>query len=84
MARKPWYSGPWKRIRLQVLQRDDYQCQIRGAGCTRHATEVDHILPAALDPSGAGWFDPENLRSTCRPCNLGRLVKATTTSSRQW
>ena len=84
MARKPWYSGPWKRVRLTVLQRDDYRCQIAGPGCTRTATEVDHIPPAALDPTGHTWFDPDNLRAACQPCNLARLVKATTTSSRQW
>jgi 5-methylcytosine-specific restriction endonuclease McrA len=84
MARKPWYSGPWKRVRLAILERDQYRCQIAGPGCTRTATEVDHILPAALDPTGHGWFDPDNLRATCQPCNLARLVKATTTSSRQW
>jgi 5-methylcytosine-specific restriction endonuclease McrA len=84
MARKPWYSGPWKRVRLSILERDGYLCTIRAAGCTKTATEVDHILPAALDPTGHGWYDPENLRASCRSCNLGRLVKATTTSSRQW
>ena len=82
--RKPWYSGPWQRVRLRVLDRDNYVCQIAGPGCTRNATEVDHILPVALDPTGAGWFDPDNLRATCRTCNLYRLRKATTTSSRPW
>lgn len=84
MARKPWYSGPWKKIRTQVLERDDHRCQIQAPGCTRTATEVDHILPAALDPHGAGWFDPDNLRAACRSCNLDRNRVARPTSSRPW
>jgi 5-methylcytosine-specific restriction endonuclease McrA len=84
MARKPQYKGPWKKVRQTVLDRDRYECQIRSVGCTREATEVDHILPAALDPHGAGWFDEDNLRASCQSCNLGRLVKSKTTASRQW
>lgn len=84
MARKPWYEGPWKRVRREILERDDHKCQIASPGCTRTATEVDHILPAALDPTGRGWFDPDNLRATCRWCNLQRNRKATQTASRPW
>ena len=81
---KPWYSGPWHRVRKEVLARDDNRCQIRAAGCTQVATEVDHILPAALDPTGSGWYDPDNLRAACRACNLGRMRKHRDTASRQW
>ena len=84
MARKPWYSGPWKRVRLTILERDNYKCQIGGAGCTRHATEVDHILPASLDPTGHSWYDPDNLRASCRWCNLQRNRKVTAAPSRTW
>ena len=44
---KPQYSGPWRRIRAQVLERDDGLCQIRGPRCTGVATAVDHIIPVA-------------------------------------
>lgn len=81
MARKPQYSGPWKTIRREVLLRDDYRCQIKLEGCTQVAEEVDHILPVAL---GGEWFDKDNLRASCRACNLRRLRKAKTTSSRSW
>lgn len=81
MARKPHYSGPWKQIRRRILDRDEHRCQIRAHGCLQWATEVDHILPVAL---GGAWWDDENLRAACRPCNLGRNIKARTTSSRRW
>lgn len=81
MARKPWYDGPWKKIRAQILERDGHRCQIRGEGCTQIAQEVDHILPVAL---GGAWYDEDNLRASCRACNLHRLHKTRTTPSRPW
>ena len=66
---KPQYSGPWKKIRLQVLERDGYQCQIKGPHCARTADQVDHIVPVL---EGGSWFDDRNLRAACRRCNVGR------------
>ena len=81
MARKPWYEGPWKKVRQQVLERDNHVCQIGNAGCTRNATEVDHILPVSM---GGPWYDPDNLRASCRWCNLQRNRKVTAAPSRTW
>jgi 5-methylcytosine-specific restriction protein A len=81
MARKPWYAGPWKRIRLEILERDRYRCQIKGPGCTGEATEVDHILPVSM---GGAWWEHENLRGSCSRCNQMRNTKRTTTASRVW
>jgi 5-methylcytosine-specific restriction endonuclease McrA len=61
MARSNSYA--WKKLRLVVLARDAYAC----AYCGKDATEVDHIIPIALDPSLA--LDIENLQATCRTCN---------------
>ena len=68
---KPQYSGPWRRIRAQVLERDGGLCQIRGPRCTGTATAVDHIVPVQ---SGGPWFDPANLRACCVTCNNGRIA----------
>ena len=81
MARKPQYAGPWRKVRAKVLERDAHRCQIRGAGCLQHATEVDHILPVSM---GGPWWDEDNLRAACRNCNQARNVKHRTTASRQW
>ena len=67
---KSQYSGPWRKIRLQILDRDGYLCQIKSPGCTGTATQVDHIIPASQNGS---WFDPANLRASCANCNNKRI-----------
>ena len=81
MARKPWYGGPWKKIRLEILQRDDYRCQIKRPGCTGIADEVDHITPVSL---GGAWYDHDNLRASCARCNNMRNIKRKAIPSRLW
>jgi len=63
----PAYGGAWKHARLAILARDRYTCQIRRAGCTGRATQVDHIVPLA---HGGPRLDPTNLRAACRHCNI--------------
>jgi HNH endonuclease len=67
---KPEYSGAWQRVRLTILKRDNYACQIVGPKCTHVATEVDHIVPVSR---GGSWLDPSNLRAACKQCNVGRV-----------
>ena len=51
-----------------MLARDSRRCQIRLAGCTIDATEVDHIVPRI-----AGGTDAmDNLRSVCKFCHKRR------------
>lgn len=61
------YGGPWRRLRKQVLERDNYTCQMRLEGCTGLAVTVDHIQPIAL---GGAWWEPTNLRAACTKCNI--------------
>ncbi|HSS11155.1 MAG TPA: HNH endonuclease signature motif containing protein [Acidimicrobiales bacterium] len=65
----PLGSRAWRELRVYVLDRDGGLCQIRGPGCTKWATEVDHITSRA--DGGAIW-DDANLRAACRHCNLAR------------
>ena len=62
-----WTTG-YRRLRLAVLDRDLWLCQIKGPTCTRYATEVDHVL-ARVD---GGQNDPANLRASCKACNCRR------------
>jgi 5-methylcytosine-specific restriction protein A len=78
---KAQYSGPWKRIRRQVLERDGHLCQIQAAGCTSRATQVDHIVPVAKNGE---WWNPDNLRAACGSCNNGRNATSTLKASRIW
>ncbi|MCU1494795.1 MAG: hypothetical protein JWO62_2559 [Acidimicrobiaceae bacterium] len=70
---KPQYDGPWRRIRLRVLERDGYRCQIVGPKCRHNADQVDHII--AIE-NGGSWWDESNLRASCGPCNNGRAKGA--------
>lgn len=55
----------WGRLRARVLRRDHHLCQLTYPGCTTHATEVDHIIPAAQD----GTDDATNLQAVCTNCH---------------
>lgn len=66
---KPQYSGPWQKIRRQILERDGGLCQIQLDGCTTTATQVDHITPVS---HGGQWWEPTNLRAACAHCNNKR------------
>lgn len=66
------YNGPWVRVRLSILERDGYLCQIQGPTCKTRATEVDHIIPIV---EGGSRLDPTNLRSVCRPCHNTRKAR---------
>ena len=76
-------NSAWRKLRLKILARDGYQCQIRYAGiCTGRATTVDKIIPAARRPDLA--LDQTNLRAACRPCNehKGRTTDRTRSARR--
>jgi hypothetical protein len=69
-----WYTSTyqWRKVRKVVLERDGYICRINGLKCTMTATEVDHVVPVE---DGGPVFDPENLRASCKPCNVGRAQR---------
>jgi hypothetical protein len=59
--------GP--RLRMDILARDEYTCQICGASRSTGAIlEIDHIHPV----SRGGTNDPGNLQVLCRECNAGK------------
>jgi 5-methylcytosine-specific restriction protein A len=64
---------PWQRIRAFVLTRDHGLCQLRYPGlCTKHATEVDHVIQVHHNPTLE--YDPTNLRAVCTPCHKHRTA----------
>ena len=57
-------EAQWRRFRLTVLDRDNWQC----VKCGRKGRlEVDHINGHA-----AGVFDPANCQTLCRTCHLAK------------
>jgi 5-methylcytosine-specific restriction endonuclease McrA len=73
MAGDGLHSRTWRRIRLAVLDRDGWRCQIAGPECSSVATCVDHIVPRS---EGGAMWDPANLRAACRRCNGRRSALA--------
>ena len=66
-GRDPQLTTPaWRKLRLAVLDRDRWLCQIKGPDCARYATQVDHIVARA---DGGAMWDTTNLRAACRACN---------------
>jgi len=57
-----WTTG-YRRMRLAVLDRDLWLCQIHGPTCTHWATEVDHITARVFDFLGAR--SPTSRTSQC-------------------
>jgi len=57
-----------KRLRFEVLKRDNFQCAYCGARAPDVALEVDHILARA----NGGTDEFLNLVTACWPCNRGK------------
>ena len=64
----------WKWYRLAALRRDGKKCV--NPGCSRPATEVDHIVEIQ---DGGAEFDLSNLRSLCHACHATK-----TAARRRW
>lgn len=59
------------RLRFEVFKRDRFTCQYCGRTPPDVLLHVDHIVPRAE----GGPDDPENLRTACQDCNLGKAAR---------
>lgn len=57
-----------RRVRFEVLRRDNHQCRYCGAAAPDVPLVVDHVVPVAL----GGSDDPTNLVTACQDCNSGK------------
>lgn len=57
-----------KRLRYEVLRRDNHACRYCGAAAPDAKLVVDHVVPVAL----GGSDEPSNLVTACEPCNSGK------------
>lgn len=57
-----------KRVRFEVLRRDNHACRYCGQAAPDVKLHVDHVIPTTL----GGADTPENLVTACAPCNLGK------------
>lgn len=61
--------GVSKRLRFEILRRDNHTCKYCGAkGTDDKPLTIDHVTPEAL----GGTDDPANLVAACADCNAGK------------
>jgi hypothetical protein len=57
-----------RRLRFEVLRRDNLTCRYCGRSAPDVALTVDHVIPEAL----GGTDEPGNLATACSECNAGK------------
>lgn len=57
-----------KRLRFEILRRDNHTCQYCGEKAPDVVLHVDHVKPKAL----GGTDGPDNLVTACKDCNSGK------------
>lgn len=57
-----------KRLRFEILRRDNHTCRYCGRKAPDTELRVDHVIPVAL----GGTDNPDNLVTSCEPCNTGK------------
>ena len=57
-----------KRLRYEILRRDNHACHYCGASAPDAKLTVDHVMPTAL----GGGDEPSNLVTACADCNAGK------------
>lgn len=60
--------GVSKRLRFEILRRDEHACKYCGRSAPEVVLTVDHVVPVAL----GGGDDPANLVAACKDCNAGK------------
>ncbi len=61
-----------KRLRYEVLRRDDHACRYCGGRAPDVKLTVDHVVPTTL----GGSDDPSNLVAACSDCNSGKSASS--------
>ncbi len=57
-----------KRVRYEVLRRDDFRCRYCGRRAPDVELHVDHLIPKAWGGTDAKW----NLATACQDCNIAK------------
>lgn len=67
MTQRVYNTSRWRRVLIEVLEREGYVCRVGIEGvCTGHAEVVDHVIPIV---AGGDPFDVDDLRAGCPPRN---------------
>lgn len=57
-----------KRLRFEILRRDNHTCRYCGQSAPNVALHIDHVTPVSL----GGADEPTNLATACSDCNSGK------------
>lgn len=57
-----------KRLRYEILRRDNHACRYCGTAAPNAVLTVDHVVPTTL----GGSDEPTNLVTACSACNSGK------------
>lgn len=68
----------WAAFRLQILERDDYQCACCGSAAN---LEVDHIKPRHRRGE---VYSAENCRVLCATCHIKRHKRKLSPAEMEW
>jgi len=61
------YGYDWQKMRIRILNRDNWTCYLCNKKLIGSDATVDHITPLAKDMSSR--LDAANLAACCRSCN---------------
>lgn len=61
-----------KRLRHEVLKRDNFTCRDCGRTSSTVELQIDHVVPVSL----GGGDEPANLATRCADCNAGKSSSA--------
>jgi 5-methylcytosine-specific restriction endonuclease McrA len=61
-----------KRLRFEILRRDNNTCRYCGRSAPDVVLTVDHVVPTVL----GGRDEPSNLVTACMDCNAGKTSSA--------
>lgn len=59
-----------KRLRYEILRRDDHTCRYCGESAPDVKLTIDHVVPVSL----GGSDEPNNLVAACPDCNAGKAA----------
>src|SRR5699024_6920722 len=69
-----YHSTRWRKLRKQILLRDDYMCQyFLNKGLYKQADVVDHIIEVKDEITKA--YEPENMQSLCHDCHNKKTIE---------
>ncbi|MER6444121.1 HNH endonuclease [Streptomyces venezuelae] len=69
-----------KRLRYEILRRDNHTCRYCGTAAPAIPLRIDHVMPVALGDTDIA----DNLVTSCEPCNNGKSSSTVGANRGEW